>query len=56
MKGRAVGGSRYHLKPEQVTTIKEMLTGGLSPRRISNDLDVNYHTVCAIRAGRSYKE
>jgi hypothetical protein len=54
-KGRAEGGSRKHLKEAEVQEIKRRLATGLSPRRVSDDLDINYGTVTAIAAGRSYK-
>lgn len=53
-KGRTSGGQRFHLKKEIVIEIVERLNSGHSPRRISNDMDVNYGTVTAIRSGRSY--
>ena len=54
MKGRADGGNRKHLSEAQVQEVKRRLLGGVSPRRISIDLDINYGTITAIRAGRSY--
>lgn len=54
MKGRASGGNRKHLTEAQVQEIWRRLNGGQSARKISNDLDINYHTISAIRAGRSY--
>tara|TARA_Y100001973_G_C5205772_1_gene341451 strand:- start:2394 stop:2891 length:498 start_codon:yes stop_codon:yes gene_type:complete len=54
MKGRTRGGRPYHLKPRQVQAIVNRIKGGLSSRQIANDLGINYGTVTAIRAGRSY--
>lgn len=56
MKGRTKGGGRFHLKKEQVRTIKERLKSGQTPRLVANDLDINYHTITAIKSGRSYSK
>lgn len=53
-KGRAAGGCRKHLTEAQVQEICRRLNAGHSPRRIAIQMDINYHTVTAIRAGRSY--
>lgn len=53
-KGRARGGARKHLKESQVQSIRQRLASGQSPRLISCSMDVNYHTVTAIKEGRSY--
>lgn len=57
-KGRAEGGSgnRKHLKESQLQEVRRRLAIGLSPTRISTDMDINYGTVTAIAAGRSYSE
>ena len=54
MKGRTAGGHRFHLKPNQVRSIVQRLESGQSARKVSQDLDINYGTVSAIKAGRSY--
>lgn len=54
MKGRTSGGHRFHLKPDQVREVVARLKGGQSPRRVSNDLDISYSTIAAIKSGRSY--
>lgn len=53
-KGRTSGGNRKHITEAQSQEIKRRLATGLSPRRIANDLDLNYGTVSNIRAGRSH--
>lgn len=54
MKGRTAKGGRRHLSNSQVLKIMEMSKGGLSNRKISQVMDVNYGTVTSILAGRSY--
>ena len=53
-KGRAAGGNRKHLKEFQVQEIKRRLTGGHTTRKIANQMDINYHTIAAIKRGESY--
>lgn len=53
-KGRAAGGRRKHLKENTIQEIKRRLKTGLTPRRVADDMDVNYHTVTAIQRGDSY--
>lgn len=53
-KGRAAGGCRKHLKEKDVQEIRRRILAGHSPRRISQNMDVNYGTVTAIKEGRSY--
>lgn len=56
LKGRLSVKCRKHLTKEQVVTIVERINSGMSARRISNDLNLNYSTVSAVRAGRSYSK
>ena len=53
-KGRGDGGCRKHLKESLVQEIRRRLATGLSPRKVSIQMNVNYGTVTAIKAGRSY--
>lgn len=53
-KGRGAAGCRKHLKEFQVQEIRRRLISGHSARQIANQMDVNYHTVTAIKEGRSY--
>lgn len=53
-KGRGAGGCRKHLREEQIQEIMLRLSSGHSPRKISTSMDVNYHTITAIRRGASY--
>lgn len=53
-KGRTDGGNRKHLTENRVQEIRRRLKLGMSPRRISQQMDVNYHTVTAIQRGASY--
>jgi hypothetical protein len=53
-KGRGGGGNRKHLKEVQVQEIRRRLLAGNSPRKIANQMNVNYGTVTAIKEGRSY--
>ncbi len=53
-KGRGAGGNRKHLKENQVQEIRRRLGAGHEPRKIANQMDVNYGTVTAIKEGRSY--
>lgn len=53
-KGRAAGGNRKHLRESQVQHIRQRLASGMSPRLIAEQMDVNYHTITAIKEGRSY--
>lgn len=53
-KGRGAGGARKHLKEHQVQEIRRRLSAGHSPRKIANQMDVNYATITAIKEGRSY--
>lgn len=53
-KGRGSGGNRKHLKEVQVQEIRRRLLAGNSPRKIANQMNVNYGTVTAIKEGRSY--
>lgn len=54
LKGRADGGNRKHLREAQVQHIRQRLASGHSPRLIAETLGVNYHTITAIKEGRSY--
>lgn len=53
-KGRTAGGTRKHLTEIQVQEIKRRLNAGVSARWVSVSMDVNYHTVTAIKRGDSY--
>lgn len=53
-KGRGAGGARKHLTEANVQEIRLRLASGHSPRKIANSMRVNYSTVVAIKAGRSY--
>ncbi len=53
-KGRAAGGNRKHLTEAAVQDIRQRLAAGHSPRKIANQKDINYHTITAIKEGRSY--
>ena len=53
-KGRGDGGCRKHLKESQVQEIVRRLTVGHSARKISNQMNVNYGTVTAIKRGDAY--
>ncbi|MBM4073371.1 MAG: hypothetical protein FJ271_31280 [Planctomycetes bacterium] len=53
-RGRGPSGVRKHLKEHIWQEIKRRLAAGHSPRKIANQMDVNYGTVTAIRGGRSY--
>jgi hypothetical protein len=53
-KGRTAGGNRKHLTESRVQEIRRRLNAGVSPRRISIQMDVSYGTVTAIKEGRSY--
>lgn len=53
-KGRGAGGVRKHLTEAMVQEIRLRLASGHSPRKIANSMRVNYSTVVAIKAGRSY--
>lgn len=53
-KGRGAGGNRKHLSERQVQEIRQRLAAGHQPRRIANQMNVNYGTVTAIKEGRSY--
>jgi DNA-binding CsgD family transcriptional regulator len=53
-KGRAAGGNRKHLTEAQVQEIRRRLNGGMSPRIISQQMDINYGTISSIRRGDSY--
>lgn len=54
LKGRGAGGARKHLKEGHVQEIRRRLVAGHAPRRIAEQMDVNYYTVTAIREGRAY--
>lgn len=53
-KGRGDGGCRKHLKESLVQEVRRRLAMGLSPRKISAQMDIGYETITAIRAGRAY--
>lgn len=53
-KGRTAGGNRKYLTESQVQEIHRRLKSGMSMRRISQQMDVNYGTVSAIKRGVSY--
>jgi len=53
-KGRGAGGCRKHLKEDQIQEIRQRLAAGLQPRRIANQMNVNYHTITSIKRGESY--
>jgi hypothetical protein len=53
-KGRGAGGNRKHLREHQVQEIRRRLAVGTAPRVIAETMDVNYATITAIKAGRSY--
>ena len=53
-KGRTDGGNRKHLREAQVQEIRRRICAGHSPRKIATQMDVNYHTVTAIKRGDSY--
>lgn len=53
-KGRGAGGARKHLRESQVQDIRRRLACGQSPRLISQQMNVNYSTVTAIKKGVSY--
>lgn len=53
-KGRGAGGCRKHLTEKQVQEVKQRLLSGHQPRRIANQMGLNYHTVTSIRRGDSY--
>lgn len=53
-KGRGDGGCRKHLNEGQVQEIRRRLITGHSPRRIANQMNVNYHTITAIKRKDSY--
>lgn len=53
-KGRAAGGCRKHLRECDVQHIRQRLASGMSPRLISEQMDINYSTITAIKKGRSY--
>lgn len=54
IKKRGAGGNRKHLKECQLQEIKQRLNSGHSPRKISISMDINYHTITAIKRGESY--
>lgn len=54
LKGRGAGGHRKHLKENQVQEIRQRLAAGVQPRRIANQMNVNYSTVASIKEGKSY--
>ena len=53
-KGRTAGGTRKHLAEWQVQEIRRRLNAGMSPRKISVQMDINYVTITAIQRGDSY--
>lgn len=53
-KGRTSGGRRKHLCESTVQEVRRRLDAGHSPRRVSAQMDVNYHTITAIKRGESY--
>lgn len=53
-KGRTAGGTRKHLKENQVQEIRRRLSLGMSPRLISAQMDVNYGTITGIQRGSMY--
>lgn len=53
-KGRSANSVRRHLSEATVQEIRRRLACGLPPRRVADDLDVNYGTVTAIQSERSY--
>lgn len=53
-KGRGVAGCRKHLKEATVQEVRRRLNQGVSMRRISDSLNVNYATVTSISRGDSY--
>lgn len=55
-RGRTAGGNRKRLKEHQIQEIKLRLKAGTAPRIIANALDINYETITAIAAGRSYTD
>lgn len=53
-KGRTAGGVRKHLQESQVQEVRRRIHAGLSPRKVAVQMDINYHTLIAIKEGRSY--
>lgn len=53
-KGRTAGGNRKHLIMSRVQEVRRRLIAGMQPRRIAQQMDINYHTVTAIKRGKSY--
>lgn len=53
-RGRGAGGNRKHLREHQVQEIRARLNAGMSPRTISQQMNINYGTITAIKEGRSY--
>lgn len=54
LKGRGDGGHRKHLNEAQVQEIRRRLISGHSPRKIANQMDVNYHTITSIKRKERY--
>lgn len=54
LKGRGDGGCRKHLTERQAQEIRRRLNTGVPASRIADQLNVNYHTVTAIKRGESY--
>lgn len=53
-KGRGYGGCRKHLREHTVQEIRRRLAAGTPARVVAETMNVNYATVTAIRAGKSY--
>lgn len=53
-KGRTAGGNRKHLSEARVQEVRRRLAAGQSARKISVQMDINYGSVAAIKAGKSY--
>lgn len=54
IKGRGDGGCRKHLREDTIQEIRRRLAAGSPPKMVSETMNVNYGTVTAIAAGRSY--
>lgn len=53
-KGRGAGGYRKNLKEQHIQEIRRRLAAGAKPRVVAKTMNVNYHTVTAIKRGASY--
>ena len=56
LKGRLSNKARRHLTKDQVFEIVARSKSGHSARKIANSMNLNYGTVTAIVAGRSYSK